>query len=69
MNGMSDCEKIQKYAKINFSIQYFSEYIENERFIIWPNSPTTQQDLNGTLTDDTSIKWSIIKTFLFFIRV
>ena len=56
MNGMSDCEKIQKYAKFNFSIQYFSEYIENERFIIWPNSPTTKQDLNGTLTDDTSIK-------------
>ena len=30
-----------------------------------PNSPTTSQDLNGTLTDNTSVKWEQVKTFLF----
>ena len=32
-----------------------------------PNSPGTLQDLNGTLTDNTSIKQAQIKTFLCFI--
>ena len=35
---------------------------------LWSNSPATEQDLNRTLMDDTSIKWSISKTLLFFIR-
>ena len=33
------------------------------------NSPAPEQDHNETLTDDTSVKWAINKTFfLFFIR-
>ena len=54
-------------------LSFFAQYWWPRESMLWgsselrPNSPGTEQDLNGTLTDDTSVKQSIMKNIKVFI--
>ena len=54
-------------SKIN--IYFEIPFLHHDQTWSRPNSPAAKQDFNGTLMDNTSIKWAIKKNFfLFFIQ-